>query len=69
MKYSLLVLIFTLSAVSYPMRAEERTRELIFVVNKTSSNSGELLDFILGIFLIDIYKDDIYLKGKKKCTW
>lgn len=93
---------------------EHGTRELIFVVNKTSSNPsdsdkllragdrcksyensfdnlssytrigvggglflgaklevnpGELLDFILGIFLIDIYRDDIYLKGKKKCIW
>ena len=93
---------------------EHKTRELIFVLNKTSSNPsdsdklfrasnrcksyensldnlssytrlgvgggiilgaklevnpGELLDFILGIFLIDIYRDDIYLKGKKKCAW
>ncbi|MBP7281765.1 MAG: hypothetical protein KBA66_09325 [Leptospiraceae bacterium] len=90
-----------------------KTRELIFVINKTSSNPsdsdkdmrsqkrcksyensldnpssytrlgiglgfiigaklevnpGELLDFLLGFFLLDIYKDDIYLEGKKKCA-
>ena len=39
------------------------------VMQKMEVNPGELLDFILGIFLIDIYRDDIYLKGKKKCTW
>lgn len=35
---------------------------------KLEFNPGELLDFILGFFLLDIYKDDLYLEGKKKCA-
>ncbi len=38
----------------------------IFLVGfRAEFNPGEILDFVLGIFTIDIYKDDVYQKSPK----